>query len=263
MAIVLDENRWAKEMIANHTLGKKPSETLRRVARYYYDLGNSKRETRKLLEGFLLNCNPTVSLPKWSDSIDFALNYARKHSAIAIDHLTITGPELDIIKSLDGAMIQRLAFTLLCLAKYWDVITKSEMHWVNCKDSDIMRMANINTSIRRQSSMYHNLEAVGLISFSRRVDNTNVKVNYITDGAPAVIITELRNLGFQYAMYRKPQAYLKCANCGLVVKRSETDFRSSQKYCKDCAASVKLRQSVESVMRKRHKGLAEVEIVGN
>lgn len=261
MAVVLDENRWAEEMIANHVLGRKPSETLRRVARYYYDKGHKKSATRKLLESFLLNCDPTISLPKWSESIDSALSFAKKHSAIKIDCLIVTDQELDIIRGVQGTMAKRLAFTLLCLAKYWDIVTNSESHWVNCKDSDIMRMANINTSIRRQSLMYHDLEANGLIGFSKLVDNTNVRVNFITDGQPAVIITELRNLGFQYEMYYKPEAYLKCANCGLVVKRNETDLRCSQKYCRSCAASVKLRQSVESVMRKRYGNISEVENV--
>ena len=35
MSIVLKENDWAEKMIQSKSLGKKPSETLRRVARYY------------------------------------------------------------------------------------------------------------------------------------------------------------------------------------------------------------------------------------
>ena len=44
MSIVLKENDWAEKMIQSKSLGKKPSETLRRVARYYIDSGMRKRK---------------------------------------------------------------------------------------------------------------------------------------------------------------------------------------------------------------------------
>ena len=37
MSIVLNEYDWAEKMIANHDLGKKPTETLSRVSKYYYE----------------------------------------------------------------------------------------------------------------------------------------------------------------------------------------------------------------------------------
>ena len=47
MSIVLKENDWAEKMIQSKSLGKKPSETLRRIARYYIDNGYEKKK-----EGF-------------------------------------------------------------------------------------------------------------------------------------------------------------------------------------------------------------------
>lgn len=43
MSIVLNEYDWAEKMIANHDLGKKPTETLSRVSKYYYENHYSKR----------------------------------------------------------------------------------------------------------------------------------------------------------------------------------------------------------------------------
>ena len=252
MAIVLNENKWAKEMIDNRTLGKKPSETLRRVARYYFDEGLDKRKTRQKLESFLVGCDQSISIPKWADSIEFALSCAKKREAISIDRIVITEPEMERIGELGGAMVQRLAFTLLCLAKYWDAATKRDVHWVNSKDSDIMRMANINTSIKRQSAMYNDLYTASLIRFSKRVDNTNVQVQYVCDGKTAVEVTDLRNLGYQYGMYREPNKYLKCENCGIVVKQTSPNVGRPQKYCRECAVLLDLRQRVESVMRQRN-----------
>jgi len=42
MNIILKENEWAEKMIQDRSLGKKPYQTLYRVARYYLDSGYSK-----------------------------------------------------------------------------------------------------------------------------------------------------------------------------------------------------------------------------
>ena len=73
MTVVLKENDWAHDMIERNELGNKPSETLRRVARYYMDKGCSPAEARKRLDSFLIRCEPTSSLTKWSNALDYAV----------------------------------------------------------------------------------------------------------------------------------------------------------------------------------------------
>lgn len=249
MTIVLNEHDWARECIETRNLGKKPFETLSRVAKYYLDKDYGKKEARKATEQFLLQCEPTASLPKWADTIELALNRALKYDAIQIDSIEITEPEMAKIDALEGKQIRRLAFTLLCLAKYWNLVNPNCDSWVNNKDSEIMRMANINTSIKRQSLMYYNLNELDMIQFSRRVDNTNVRVCFIEDGDPVMTVTDFRNLGYQYLKYHG-EPYFECANCGLVIKQNTTAGRKL-KYCRDCAAEVHTQQMVNSVMRQR------------
>lgn len=251
--IVLNEHEWAEEMIAARSLGKKPFETLYRIARYYIDNGIPKGQVRKMLDMFLIQCDPTASIPKWTATMDAAMARALKYDAVDIKSIDITQPELDRINMLDGKQIKRLAFTLLCLAKYWDNISKNKDHWVNNKDCDIMRMANINTSIKRQSLMYFNLNAAGLIQFSKKVDNTNVRVCFIQDGEPVIHITDFRNLGYQYLKYLG-EPYFECGNCGITTKYDHPNNKNSrwkQKYCKTCAAEIDMQQRVNSVMRLR------------
>ncbi len=45
MNIILKENEWAEKMIQDRSLGKKPYQTLYRVARYYLDSGYSDRKS--------------------------------------------------------------------------------------------------------------------------------------------------------------------------------------------------------------------------
>jgi len=250
MNIVLNEHKWAKDMITSRSLGKKPFETLSRVARYYIDNDCPKKEVRKMLDSFLLQCEPTASLPRWSDTIDYALDRALKNDAIKIDYICITKPEMKKIDSLQGRQIRRLAFTLLCLAKYWDAVNPRGDHWVNSKDSDIMRMANINTSIKRQSLMYNTLNAAGMVRFSKKVDNTNVRVCFIEDGDTAIKVSDFRNLGYQYLKYHG-EPYFKCQNCGITTKYNNPTKGTNQRYCSSCSVEVVTQQKINSVMRIR------------
>ena len=257
MSIVLREREWVENAIQSKTLGKKPSETLRRVARYYIDKGYSKKETRKYLDAFLIQCEPMSSLSKWSDALDYALARALKYEAIEIDSIDITRSELEKIDALEGKQVKRLAFTLLCLAKYWNAIIPNGDNWVNNKDSEIMALANINTSIKRQGAMYHTLHKCGMVHFSKKVDNTNVRVCFIEDGDVLLRVKDFKNLGYQYMMFTGSNDYIVCQNCGIVVRKNTVkpvgykQNSGNQKYCRSCAAEIALQRSVNSVMRFR------------
>lgn len=252
MNIILNETLWAKSAIERSDLGKDPYETLKRVARYYFDSGYSKDQVKMLLDGFLVSCDPSVSAVKWAQTTGSAISYASKHDAINIGKVVITEAEIDKIRSAGvGRMAERLAFALLCLSKYWSVCSAGDSGWVYNNDSDIMKMANIKTSIKRQCMLYNDLVECGLISLPYKIDCMNVKVNFITTDSPAAIeITDFRNLGNQYLMYIG-EPFFKCAECGAVEKRNTVSRGRKQKYCTNCAAQVKTRQSVEAVIRSR------------
>lgn len=252
MTIVLNENKWAGEMIEAHDLGKKPTETLRRIARYYLNKGMSRTAVRKELDSFLLQCDPRASLPKWSHTMDYAVSAAVKYPSVDIESVEITDAEISKIDALEGKQIKRLAFTLLCLSKYWHSISPKDGYWVNNKDNEIMNMANINTSIKRQSFMYWTLREAGMIQFSKKVDSTNVKVCFITEGNTVIHIKDFRNLGYQYLMYHG-EPYFVCANCGITTKISNPQNNRKPKYCNECASKIHMQQIINSVMRQRDK----------
>lgn len=257
MRMVLNERESACEAIENKCLGDSPLETLSRVARYIKDENEhfTRKEIRKRLDLFLLRCIPDASLPKWDKTLDIATNWALKHRAVQIESLIITKPEMEIIDTLKGKQVRRLAFVLLCLSKYWDEVIDKNNHWVNSKDNEIMSLANINTSIRRQCSMYATLRNAGLIQFAKRVDSTKVQVCFAKKGEPAIVIKDLRNLGYQYLKYHG-EPYFECANCGIVTRYKNPENKKSvwqQKYCKACAIEIDRKQRISSVRRSRSK----------
>lgn len=253
MGIVLNEHHSAEESIRSNSLGRKPSETLYRVARYYIDNAGcpyTKKDIRNKLDLFVLQCDPSISIPKWEGLLDFITDKAFKREAILIDSIAITEPEMRKINNLEGKQLKRLAFTLLCLAKYWNIVNKKNDCWVNNKDNEIMAFANINTSVRRQCGMYAALREAGLVQFSKKIDNTNVKVCFMEDGDIVLKITDLRNLGYQFLKYCG-EPYFECLNCGITVKETEPHKGRKQKYCKECAIEVSTKQRVNSIMRRK------------
>ena len=99
--------------------------------------------------------------------------------------------------------------------------------------------------------MYSSLEHQGLIQFSRIVNNTSVRVCFVdNEGDAEIKITDTRNIGYQYLKYMG-EPYFECTNCGIVTKIKSPGVGAKQKYCKDCAISIAIQQSVNSVMRGR------------
>lgn len=252
MSIILNEYEWAEDMIARNDLGKNPLETLTRVSKYYFANNHSYREVRNLMDLFMVRCNPNVILIHWSDTLDKIVKSSAKRPLIQLDGISITQPELQRVDELESVQLRRLAFTLLCVAKYWDAVRTVNNHWVNTSDKEIMKMANINAPIKKQSFMFADLKDADLIRFSRRIDNLNVQVTFMEDGDEALYIQDFRNLGYQY-MRRFGGSYFECANCGLVVKAKPSAKGRPQKYCSACAMELATKSSVNSVMRHRNE----------
>ncbi len=252
MSIILNEYEWAEKAIAAHELGNKPSETLARVAKYYYKNMYTKSEVRNLLDDFMLRCDPSVSLQSWAGTLDYIAKNSAKYPIVQIENIPITSVELETIQALDSKPLRRLAFTLLCIAKYQNAVSPIFNGWVNTPDKEIMSMANVNTSVKRQCAMFAALRDAGLIAFSKKIDNTKVQVLFISEGETVMEITDFRNIGFQYLMHCG-EPYYECVNCGLVTKTNTATRGRKQKYCPTCAVELHTKQKIASVMRKRNE----------
>lgn len=255
MAIILNEYKWAENAIQEKSLGQKPIETLTRIAKYYIQNGATKNDTRKMLDLFLLSCDASVSLVKWAERLDSIVKYAAKYPLISIDHVSVSSLELAKIKELQSVQVQRLAFTLLCIAKFNHMINDKNEYWVNTSDNEVMKMANIGTSIKRQSLMYSKLRDAGMIRFSNRVDSLSVQVLFVCGDDEEIKISDFRNLGYQYLMHDDDRGIYKvCENCGITFKARQPHTPGRpKKYCDSCAIKVKMKQNVDSIMRLKYK----------
>lgn len=245
MNLILDECKYAEDILDKKIVCTDPYKVLLYIAKYYKSIGLNKTKTRKKIDAFIIGCNPNASMSRWNDSIERAIKYAWKYKPVRMDGIHISEQELQTIGSIRSAQTQRLAFTLLCVAKYCDAVSGSDKHWANMDDSEIARLACITTAVRAQSAMYRDLMERGLIEFSQKIDNLNVRVLFVSDGPDAMVVTDTRNLGYQYMMHCGDKNCFVCENCGAVVRAPAGGKGRPRKYCKMCYEDVDRKKSLE------------------
>lgn len=250
--IIMNERKFAEAAIYNRELGKRPYETIVMVAKYYRYKGFDKNESRKKLDDFIRMCEPTASITAWSKTLDKAIRQSEKSRLNEIDSIKISQREIDQVCSVGAMQAQRVAFTLLCLAKYYSMTRSDFSGWIPTPNNEIMKMANVSTSLERQSQILRSIRDAGLIRFSRKVDNTSIQVLFVCEGTDdaAMEITDFRNLGYQYMALTRP-GFFKCEECGIMCKTSVKNKGRPPKYCEDCAVKVHVRQHVEKSMRAK------------
>ena len=122
-------------------------------------------------------------------------------------------------------------FTLLCLAKYYNVRNETNNNWTNLATKYVFKLARVSTTVDEQNYFVRDLYVMGLVSYSKKIDNLNLQVNFVdNDGDAALEISDLRELGYEYMQW-KQGGYFRCEHCGILVRQNKNGTR---KYCKDC-----------------------------
>lgn len=173
------------------------------------------------------NYNPV----KWSETLEKFVSQAAKYPLIEIDYVPITQKELDKIAALNSRRLERLMFTMLCVAKFYDLKNPNNNHWVNQEDKTIFTLAATPMSKHDQNIALHELYKLDYIAFSRKVDNLNSQVLIVDDDSPIVLkINDFRKLGYEY-MLHKGANYVRCRNCGMLTKQNKNGTRQ---FCDNC-----------------------------
>lgn len=244
--VILNEKTYIENALSSKDLGYRPTLTLSLAARLYNENGYSKDTIRHLLEQLILRSDSNASLVKWSKSIDWAVKHSDK-KLVQIDSVPITKMELDICKSVNTKQKQRLMFTLFCLAKFGHMVNPKNEGWVNVKDSELFSMANVTTTVRRQSFMLNELMTDHYIQFAKNIDSTSMKVLFMDLTSPPVLqIDDFRNLGNQYSMIIG-EPYFKCECCGLTVRRKS----NAQHWCQSCGKEINIQKTSSASKLRR------------
>lgn len=232
----MNEKKRALSIIETGNLGEKPSASLGLVARYYRQIEGVKgKKLYKKLDSFMEMYYNNYNPVKWSETIEKIVKTSAKYPLLEINEVPITESELKKIEELSTARLQRVAFTMLCLAKYYDLKNDKNNHWVNVDDKSIFSLASTPMSKHCQNSVLHVLYRLGFIDFSQKIDNLNSRVLFIDTNSPVALqIKDFRQLGLEYMLY-KGGNYVRCNNCGKLVKQNKNGTR---KFCNDCVGYI-------------------------
>lgn len=253
MSIVLNEKKQAESIIEKGDLGKKPASTLFLLAKYYSQIEHlTKEEIFVMLNDFMQKHYKNYHPALWENTMEDISKKASKYPLREIDSVGITENELKKIAELQNIKYEKLLFTMLCYAKLYNMISETNNGWVNTDIPEIYRVAKVTVKYRNDKFLYLNdLESTGLLCFSIKNDNMNLKINFIEmTGQPALEISDFRELGYEYLKYKGEGSFINCVCCNrLVKKKKKHDY--STKYCKDCSKKIFNEQCKQSMRKRR------------
>ena len=254
MPVVLNEVKQAEHIIENGEVGNKPTSTLFLLGKYYRVKENlDKKQTFNKLNEFMEHNYKNYNSALWEDIIEDICKKANKYPLREINSIGITQNELDKISELDNLKYQKLLFTMLCYAKLYNRISENNNGWINADIKEIFRAARVSVKYRNDKFLYLNdLEKTGLISFSNKNDNLNIRVNFVDmNGSFVLDIDDFRELGYEYLKYIRRGKFIRCTNCKrLVKKKSKHDY--STKYCTTCSKKIESQNALERKRKQRN-----------
>lgn len=205
----------------------------------YHDRGLRKAGIVKELNKFMLENYPRYNPVDWISSIEKYSTKSEKYALCMCKGVWITENELITIKDINNKVLERLAFTLLCLAKFRNFRNSNNNNWVNYSNGEIYKLACINTTAFDKDLKFNQLKELGLIEYAKKVDNLNIRVLYIDDDSEnKLFISDFRKLGYEWRLY-KGEKYIRCSDCGILTRAKA----NNQKYCKDCAYDKQLERN--------------------
>ena len=111
-------------------------------------------------------------------------------------------------------------------------------------------MADIKTlDCKRQQKLIRELHLLGLVGYSKVVDNVNLQVLFVdADTDPALRICQFDDLGYQYLEYVGDPSIVHCKCCGRLIKKTSKRLD----YCPDCAQDARRASTQKAVQKHRN-----------
>ncbi len=233
--IILNEKAYVERMLAEKNLdASKAYLFVRLYARYlYHENGLRKSGIIRELNAFMQEHVPNYNEVDWMPRLEKYASHADKYPLCQCDGIWTTKKELETIEGIGNKVLKRLAFTLLCLAKFGVYRNPDTDGWISYSNGEIFSLACINTSAFEKDIKIHALHELGLIEFAKKVDNLGIHVCFMEqESENTLFVSDFRKLGYEWKLY-KGEKYIRCATCGILTRNTN----GRRKYCKECAGN--------------------------
>ena len=239
----MNEKEYIREILVSK---KKPEELgmgyfITLIAKYYFDKSDTVDTLSNIVKKKILEFNidnyqeykyHTKIVKVCSSLFDNSINTEFREQ----EYIPIYENELSIIESLPNDRQKKIMFTLFVLARYMDC-----GGWINKKTSqgisEVFKLANVTLTSDKRNELLHDLYINGYITFVKKIDNLNIKVQLDDSGDIVYKLKDFNNIGNQYIGNFK-KGYKQCENhgCGRLFKIKT--IGRPQKYCKKCAYEI-------------------------
>jgi hypothetical protein len=244
--LILDEKHLLNRALNEGFVYKKPSVTIRILAKHYLSKGMNNEQVYDIISSFLSKNYADYIPMNWHTSIKGIINKlikSKDYSLVYIENVKITKNEISKIKLINDIELERLAFTLLVYAKIYNQINDNSSNWVNERHGHIFKDAKISAEDIKQGKMIYELNKAGLIFIPLKNESINIKVEFVDNSFDesdvAITINNFENFVYEYYKYFDPSKFIYCSECGKLIKPTN----NKNKYCDYCAREIKLHQN--------------------
>lgn len=180
----------------------------------------------------------------------------KKSSLKLAEHIYITQSELDFISNLNDIKLEKIAFVVLCLAKYHNEVSEEADNCIYFKLNEIKNMSRINMGKVDFEYFYNKLYEVGALQENNSPTSTIQIVNFVSTSPEDPVVIELQEvdyleLAYVYLSWKNNGCgYARCEKCNRLMRQGKTKPR---KYCEECAKEIERTKTRERVRRFREK----------
>lgn len=233
--IIINEKEFAEDSLKRGLTSESVYKTVNILAKYYIqELGYKKKKTKECIYEFLRLHWSKYEYEKeyWDGFVERSVSNAKKHPLYVFSGVRITKSELETIERLKNKPLEKLAFTLLCLAKLGNLKRENNNGWVNTAAKDIYSLARVTAKTSERGKKIGQLYGKGLIELPFKVGNPNVRVTFINEEDECVLfVSDFRELGYEYLKYCG-ENFIRCGDCRILVRK---DGKGNRQYCSSCS----------------------------
>ena len=251
--VILKETDILKNAL-NGEMEKKPMSTLRILAKYYFNNGDTKEEVEDKLNKYMKVNYKSYSPSKWKDLLNQLVKSVEKYKnykMIDVDEVNITENEWFSIIALNNKQLEKLAFILLVYCKINKIKNPACDNKINNTFTDILKEASVGSKLdnMQQRLLFNELYKLNYISIGMSCNSTSIRINYIEENEDNIKFTidNFENVITYYEEYKNGKKYIECECC----KKRVIQKTHNVKYCSKCKKEIELEMTKERVKKHR------------